>query len=465
MGIVRMGIPDDFVLALKNHTSVETFIEAGTFHGGTAIWAASHFNQVFTIEFSESIYQQTKPKLATYPNIYPFYGDSRTVLAEIMPQLTAPALFWLDSHWSGGDTYGATDECPLIEELRIICQSNHAHMILIDDARFFLAPPPLPHALEQWPTMAEIIAEIQSSQYRYYIVVLDDVIIAVPWAQHAFVAAYSQMITTQSWKMYGKRRRKAVMLPRFDLIKRFIHPKKIFRTLQQRLFRSASPLAVEQAEQTFYIQYLKPGMVVFDVGAHVGELTLLFSRFVGSTGSVHAFEATTATYQRLQTLLKAAERANVVTHHLALADRETTLNLHVYEQKHSGWNSLAQRPLQNYGIDVQPTHTEQVTATTVDAYCQAHQIQQIDLLKIDVEGAEYQVLLGARRMLEERKIACVVFEFGQTTFDMGNHPAQIQKLLQGCGYRLQNVVARDSLFPGGRSVQTARFSVMVARPR
>ena len=44
---------------------------------------------------------------------------------------------------------------------------------------------------------------------------------------------------------------------------------------------SASPLEVERAELTFYINYLRPGMVVFDVGANVGELTLLFSRLIG----------------------------------------------------------------------------------------------------------------------------------------------------------------------------------------
>lgn len=43
----------------------------------------------------------------------------------------------------------------------------------------------------------------------------------------------------------------------------------------------ASPIEVERAEQTFYINYLRPDMVVFDVGANVGELTFLFSRFIG----------------------------------------------------------------------------------------------------------------------------------------------------------------------------------------
>ena len=52
----------------------------------------------------------------------------------------------------------------------------------------------------------------------------------------------------------------------------------------------ASFAEVERAERIFYLEYLREGMTVFDVGANVGELTLLFSRFVGASGSVHAFE-------------------------------------------------------------------------------------------------------------------------------------------------------------------------------
>lgn len=245
--------------------------------------------------------------------------------------------------------------------------------------------------------------------------------------------------------------------------------KAVARRVRRTLIRPPRPSAsypeVERAEQIFYLEYLREGMTVFDAGAHVGELTLLFSRFVGAGGHVHAFEAGAEAYGRLEAICRAAgRRANVTLNHVALADAEGTLQLHVYDEAHLAWSSPAARPLENYGIDVRPTGTEEVAATTVDAYCERNRIGRIDLLKIDVEGAELQVMLGARRMLESKRVGCVTFEFGQTTFDMGNRPEQIEEYLHGLGYRIGNVVKGDPVFPGRAGAATAGFSMHFATP-
>jgi FkbM family methyltransferase len=222
---------------------------------------------------------------------------------------------------------------------------------------------------------------------------------------------------------------------------------------------------VERAEWSFYTSYLKEGMVVFDVGAYIGELTLLFSRFVGEKGRVHAFEACSPNSERLMAVCRAAMRHNIVINHVALADKEGLADLHVYDSQHLSWCSLAERPLEKYGIHVRPERTEKVVTMTIDAYCQKNGISQIDLLKVDVEGAEYQVLLGARKMLQDKRIRCCVFEFGQTTFDMGNNPDDIEAYLTGLRYRLRNMVKGNPVFPGRASAKTARFSMHVATPR
>jgi FkbM family methyltransferase len=226
---------------------------------------------------------------------------------------------------------------------------------------------------------------------------------------------------------------------------------------------SASYIEVERAEQIFYLEYLREGMTVFDVGANVGELTLLFSRFVGE-GHVHAFEASSNAFERLTTICRAASRRNVHLNHVALAEAEGVVSLHVYDDDYLSWSSRALRPLENYGIDVKPVAVEETAATTVDLYCERNDIRRIDLLKVDVEGAEYQVLLGAQRMLREKLIACLTFEFGQTTFDMGNDPREMEDYLNGFGYKIRNIVKGEPIFPGRESVETARFSMHVATP-
>lgn len=226
----------------------------------------------------------------------------------------------------------------------------------------------------------------------------------------------------------------------------------------------ASFTEVERAERIFYLETLREGMTVFDVGANVGELTLLFSRFVGEGGIVHAFEPGSACFERLKAVCHAASLRNVRLNQLALAEEEGTVGLHIYDDDHLSWSTRAARPLENYGINVKPQATEEVPAMTVDFYCERESVAQIDLLKIDVEGAELQALVGARRMLSEKRVRRVTFEFGQTTFDMGNSPDQIESYFKEMGYEVRNIVESDPAFPGRESVQTASYSMHLATP-
>ncbi len=236
------------------------------------------------------------------------------------------------------------------------------------------------------------------------------------------------------------------------------------------MLRSSAPpepadfAEVERVERIFYLDYLREGMTVFDVGANVGELTLLFSRFVGEEGSVHAFEASGAVFKRFETICAAAGKRNVVSNHLALSDKSGNIRLHIYDDDYSSFNSQAARPLKNYGLDLEPVGIEETPATTVDDYCESRKIERIDLLKIDVEGAEFQVMQGARGMLQSKRIRCLTFEFGQTTFDMGNSPEEIEVYLKEMNYKIRNVVKGDSIFPGRESVEAARYSMHFATP-
>lgn len=240
-------------------------------------------------------------------------------------------------------------------------------------------------------------------------------------------------------------------------------------TLIRRLIKTpangfSSFMEVERAERLFYLKYLRDGMTVFDVGAHMGELTLMFSRFVGDEGCVHAFEPTKAGFEMLTATCTAASLRNVKLNRLALAEQEKSVVLHSYGDGYQSWTSQARRPLANYGIDVSVMDTEESPATTLDSYCATNSIPAIDLLKVDVEGAEFQVLLGARRMLESSRVKCIAFEFGQTTFDMNNDPDEIERYLNSLGYVLRNLVADDPVFPGRESAQSACFSMHLATP-
>lgn len=155
MGMVQFGAPKESILFLRSQMGLTTLVEGGTYQGGTAKWAADSFDQVFTIENSPEMHGIAKENLLGISNITMLQGDTRQHLPEIVAK-NDNMLYWLDAHWSGGITYGQDDECPLLEELEIVFASDRNHVILIDDARLFLAPPPSPHRRENWPTLLEV---------------------------------------------------------------------------------------------------------------------------------------------------------------------------------------------------------------------------------------------------------------------------------------------------------------------
>jgi hypothetical protein len=186
-----MGPPHELIVALSRKAGgLKTFIETGTYTGGTASWAANVFELVVTIEASQEMYNRATATHANVKNIRFVFGDSRTIIGQLAPELPAPVMFWLDAHWSGGATWGDQDECPLLSEIESINRSAHTHYILIDDARLFLAPPPAPHNADHWPTIDRVTAALNAGPHRYYIVVFEDVIIAVPGSARDTVIEY-----------------------------------------------------------------------------------------------------------------------------------------------------------------------------------------------------------------------------------------------------------------------------------
>lgn len=206
MGIVRMGPPTDMICKLKRTFDIKIFVETGTFLGNTAYWASTNFDRVFTIEGAEDLFQRTAKRFKHVDNIQFVFGDSRNGLLEIVSQVDGPAIFWLDAHWSGGETYGEFGECPIIREIEIINHSKYDSFIFIDDARLFLSPPPRPHKIEHWPNIITLLNTLQENDAGRYIVVFDDVIIAVPEYAKPIVAECCQHISSIEFDRHHTKR-------------------------------------------------------------------------------------------------------------------------------------------------------------------------------------------------------------------------------------------------------------------
>jgi FkbM family methyltransferase len=149
-----------------------------------------------------------------------------------------------------------------------------------------------------------------------------------------------------------------------------------------------------------FLEYLKPGMTFFDVGAHFGYFTCLASRLVGAGGQVHAFEPTPSTFEILAE--NASTRPNVRANNLAVFSEATTIQLNDFGVALSAFNSIRAeaRMSEEARAKLAPARICDVQAVRLDDYvAQCGATPQA--IKIDAESAELEILRGGERVLRE----------------------------------------------------------------
>jgi hypothetical protein len=129
---------------LQRFASGVNWIETGTLHGDTALNLNKLGNNVVTIEASKFFFEKAEKRFLKNPQITPVYGDSSDVLArEILGLLEGGVneiSFFLDGHYSGGDTFQSTKDTPIVKELEIIesfLERIETISVFIDDIRLF----------------------------------------------------------------------------------------------------------------------------------------------------------------------------------------------------------------------------------------------------------------------------------------------------------------------------------------
>lgn len=142
---------------------------------------------------------------------------------------------------------------------------------------------------------------------------------------------------------------------------------------------------------------LKPGMVVVDVGANIGEISMVAARRVGASGKVVSFEPVTAIADQLTEHIKINNLSQIMVVRKALG-QITREHMPIYSScgqtvpdEHHGLASL-------YG-EGQGDAIDYVTMTTLDQVTADLALHRVDLLKIDIEGGELPCLKGAEQLL------------------------------------------------------------------
>lgn len=196
----------------------------------------------------------------------------------------------------------------------------------------------------------------------------------------------------------------------------------------------------EFKEDAFQVQAkLMSGRVktIFDIGANYGDTVLAYAGLFPDA-DIYAFEPFPDTYNGMAENTR--NKAKVQAFEMAVSDQVGKAAFHVNNSVHT--NSLLASKEMGLSSDrqVQSKGVIEVETTTIDKFCSEHQVQQIDILKLDIQGGELAALKGAENLLKQKKVKLIYSEtyFRQQyvdqplMYDIANYVKQF-------GYNLQDL--------------------------
>ena len=182
--------------------------------------------------------------------------------------------------------------------------------------------------------------------------------------------------------------------------------------------------------------------VIFDVGANIGTYSSnILSMY--PKAKIYAFEPHPKSFDQLK------NDKRLQSFNKAIGDQLKQIQLYDYRNKDgSSHASLYKAAIEDLRNESSVCHT--VDVTTLDEFCLEHQVQDIDLLKIDTEGNELRCLLGAKKLLQKGSIKAIQFEFNEMNIVSKSTFKDFWDLLRD--FKLYR------LLPGGRLLEIKEYS-------
>lgn len=202
--------------------------------------------------------------------------------------------------------------------------------------------------------------------------------------------------------------------------------------------------ANDRAELRHALRVMPRGGVMLDVGANFGSYCVTMADRLHQQCTIHAFEPHPIVFERLRTNIALNGATAVIAYHEGLSDREDTASV-VETRGHSGATYL--RP----GRDV--------AVTTLDRFCERVALAQLDLVKIDAEGAELRILRGGAATLTRFRPALLLELNAPTLAREGGSIADVLAWLRSSNYRVYSITPLREIVSGGGAVPDAVFNV------
>lgn len=176
-GVKTGGIPVDYIKRFLYEFSIPVFVETGTAGGESIRKMAPLFRECHSVEIIAGRVDAETP----FPdNVKLYTASSPEFLRSLVFNKTEYVFFWLDAHWSEPfESNPDIEECPILDEIQAI-KHHKKSIIMIDDARLFLAPPKWPCDYTRWPSFSAVYNTLLGCFPSHFVTVIDDYIVCVP---------------------------------------------------------------------------------------------------------------------------------------------------------------------------------------------------------------------------------------------------------------------------------------------
>jgi FkbM family methyltransferase len=175
------------------------------------------------------------------------------------------------------------------------------------------------------------------------------------------------------------------------------------------------PLAAD-ATENFLRNFVRPGHIVLDIGANIGQSALVAAELTGPSGRVISFEPNPAAFKGLAAAVQASRHTNITLVQQALSDRAGTFDFFLDTREEYTGVASSLRELDDLAAAGKSCKSS-VECITLDYYCITRSLTP-DIIKIDVESAEPLVIAGGRGTIECRR-PIMLFEFWETWWNLG----------------------------------------------
>jgi FkbM family methyltransferase len=221
------------------------------------------------------------------------------------------------------------------------------------------------------------------------------------------------------------------------------------------LFYSVYKKIADKKELSLFQKIIKPGDTVIDIGANIGLYTKYFSKLCGDKGTVHSFEPDTTNFDYFKRVTK--DLKNVIGNYSAVSDSNNPLKIYTSHRLNVDHRT--------YPVDEFATSYE-VPATSIDNYVSGK--FKVDIIKMDIQGAEYPALVGMTNTLKANPNIIVFMEICPSALrDFGVNVQTIYSFLFSQGFLVfdenKNKIEEKDLTKYDSYVEDQFENVIIAR--